>query len=104
MRIINIIVTHPDTGIVSVDSFGIVDEQMSDEVTYEAEDFFIEQCKTIKYGNKETREKIIANGAFSYDDIDDFADEVTESLEDGYFEVCGHTVSIVWSTIDNVQI
>lgn len=104
MRIINVIVHDIDTGIISVDSLGIADEQMSNEVVEQAEQLYIEKCKTIKYGNKKTREQIIANGMFDYSDIDDFADEVTESLDDGYFEVYGVTVSFVWSSIDNVQL
>ena len=104
MQVINIIVSDCETGIISIDSFGVLDDIDKHKTVEQAEELYVEKCTTIKYGNKETREKIIANGVFDYSDIDDFTDEVNETIEDGYVEVNGITVSFVWSHIENVQL
>jgi len=78
MRIINIIESTMDTPILSIESFGIFEEQLSQEVVDQAEKLF--------------KDKAIENGA-NEDDIDD-------DIENGYYSRRdGYTVSIVWSDI-----
>jgi len=98
MEIANVIVTHPDNGIVSVDSFGVVDSQLRNDVVQEAEDAFIEKCVELKFGEgtNETRDDLRER--------DFFRDEVSECLDDGYFEVGQSLVSLVWSYVENVQL
>lgn len=100
MRVINIIVHDNDTGIISIDSFGIVDEQLSSDVTQEAEDFFIQKCVDLKFGEgtNTTRDDLRERN--------DYRDEVSEELEDGYVHIDRGlvTVSFVWSSIENVQL
>lgn len=97
MQVINIIVTEPACPIVSVDSFGIVDEQLSSEVVDQASELFKEKCIILKYGGSEMQEGFEK-------EIDDYREDLDESLDDGYEDVAEHTVSIVWSDIYNVQI
>lgn len=40
---------------------------------------------------------------FEYE-IDSYREDLNESLDDGYEEVAMHTVSFVWSYINNVQL
>jgi hypothetical protein len=77
MRIINIIESTVETPILSIESFGIFEEQLSDEVAKQAEKLF--------------RAKAIENGALE--------DEIEDAIENGYFAKGGYTVSIVWSEI-----
>lgn len=94
MRIINIIVSEPETPVVSIDSFAIFEEQLSSDVAKEAEDFFIEKAVFLKYGNEfenETR-KDLAERNF-------FREEVAETLDDGYTEVGTRTISLAWSDV-----
>jgi hypothetical protein len=93
MRIVNVIVSHPETPVVSIDSFGVFEEQLSQEVVEEAEDLFIEKCVKLKFGEttNETREDL--------NERNFFREEVAESLDDGYMDIGETTVSIVWSDI-----
>ena len=82
MRIINIIETATDTaingGIIGIESFGVYEEQLSEDVVQQAENVF--------------REKAIENGA-DEDILDD-------AIEDGYYTSGSYTISIVWSYLD----
>jgi len=81
MRIINIIEIGSDTavggGIIGVESFGIFEEQLSEDVVESAENLF--------------KDKAIENGA-DEDDLD-------SAIEDGYYTNGYYTISIVWSEI-----
>ena len=104
MEVINIIVHDSHSGIISIDSFGVMDAESKDDVIEEAEEFYREKCLTIKYGDEKTRKQIIANGIFDYSDIEDYIDELNETFDDGYTTVCGITVSMVHSYIENIQL
>lgn len=97
MKVINVIVSNDENVIVSVDSFGIVDEQLSDEVVDEAEELFTNKCIEIKFGDKKMQ-KGFENL------IDDYRYDLETPLEEGYEFVGLMTVSLVWSSIDNVQL
>jgi len=78
MRIINIIETNTDNGINGIESFGVFEEQLSQDVVDKAEENF--------------KAKAIENGA-SEDDVED-------AIENGYYaRKDGYTISIVWSSI-----
>jgi hypothetical protein len=81
MRVINIIESATDTtisgGIIGVESFGIFEEQLSEDIVQVAENTF--------------RDKAIENGA-DEDDLD-------SAIEDGYYSNGSYTISIVWSEI-----
>lgn len=81
MRVINIIESATDTtisgGIIGVESFGIFEEQLSEDVVESAENLF--------------KDKAIENGA-DEDDLD-------SAIEDGYYSNGSYTISIVWSEI-----
>ena len=81
MRVINIIESATDTtisgGIIGVESFGIFEEQLSNDVVESAENLF--------------KDKAIENGA-DEDDLD-------SAIEDGYYTNGSYTISIVWSEI-----
>lgn len=94
MRIANVIVHDHEDGIVSVDSFGVFEEQLSDEVVEIAEQHFIEKCVELKFGN---------NTNTTRDDLKErnfYRDEVSDLLEDGFVNVNNKTVSLVWSYIE----
>ncbi len=94
MRIINVIVTSANDGtILSADSFGIFEEQLSDDVVEVAEDFFIDKCVELKFGEETntTRDDLNERGFYR--------DEVSEQLEDGYMLVGDVVVSIVWTDV-----
>lgn len=99
MEVINVIAFNRET-ILSVDTFGVLNDEAKDEVSQEAEDFFIQRCKEIKFGV----------GFKDTEETDDFGDDCGKYLEDGQVEIYldeiseSVYVSIVWSTIDNVQI
>jgi hypothetical protein len=82
MRVINIIEIGSDTaigcGIISLESFGIFEEQLSEDVVQVAENTF--------------RDKAIENGA-DEDDLD-------SAIEDGYYSNGSYTISIVWSSLN----
>jgi hypothetical protein len=79
MRIINII-EIVDGDVESIESFGIFEEQLSDEVVEKAETLFGEKAKE------------------NFPEISD--DELEACIEDGHFEMAdGYTVKIIWSDI-----
>jgi len=100
MEVANIIVHDNDTGIISIDSFGVMDIESKDEVVEEAEQFFLDKCVEIKFGEgtNETREDLNERN-FYRDDLFD-----SGCLDDGYIEINGITVSFVWSYIENIQL
>ena len=84
MRIINIV--EVDRGILdNIASFGVVDEQLSDDVVAEAEAYYVKLCR--EHGADEEE----------FDD-DELIDNESFDNNDGY------SVWIHWSSIDNVQI
>lgn len=93
MRVINVIVSHTETPVISIDSFGVFEEQLSDEVVEQAENHFIEKCVELKFGENtnSTREDL--------SERNHYREEITDCLDDGYSEIGEHTVSIVWSDI-----
>ena len=94
MQVISIIVTDNETPIVSVDSFGVLGNGENDSASIElAEEFYMNKCKELKFGENFT----------DTTETDDFGDEVNDSMDDGYIVVGEHTVSLVWSSIDNIQ-
>ena len=103
MEVINIIVNDKLTSIVSVDSFGVLDDENRQASIDLAEDFFIEKCVELKYGTKELRDKYVKSGRFTLENFDDYRDDVMTSIDDGYKEIAMHTVSIIWSSINNIQ-
>ena len=98
MRVINVIVHDNESGIISLDSFGIIDEQDCQTVVDEAEELYVEKCVEIKFGDgtNDTRDDLRER--------DFYREDLNETLDDGYVEVNGITVSIVWSSIDNIQL
>jgi len=79
MRIINVIVsTKNQNPVVSIDSFGVFEEQLSDEVVEQAEKLFIQK----------------AVSELGVDEVD-----AEDSLENGYIDDGLVTISIVWSDI-----
>lgn len=93
MQIINIIVSHPEQGINEIESFGILYEESKNDVVEEAENHFCDLALKYQFGDDLIGEE-----------QDDFRDDCSEALDDGTIEAGGHTVSIVWSSIDNVQL
>ncbi|MCH9625170.1 MAG: hypothetical protein S4CHLAM123_03400 [Chlamydiales bacterium] len=78
MRIINIIVSTKQNPVVSINSFGVFEEQLSDEVVEQAEKLFIQKAVS-ELGVDEEKAK--------------------DSLENGYIDDGLVTISIVWSDI-----
>lgn len=78
MRVINVIESTMDNPILSIESFGIFEEQFSQDVVDQAEELF--------------KAKAIENGA-NEEYIDDDLDNGYYASRDGY------TVTIVWSNI-----
>ena len=94
MQVINIIVSDNKTPIVSVDSFGVLGNGENDSASIEAaEDFYVEKCKELMFGE----------GFLHTTITDNYGDEVNESIDNGYIVIGEHTVSLVWSSIDNIQ-
>jgi hypothetical protein len=92
MRVVNVIVHDSETGIISIDSFAVVEEQLSQDVVDEAEELYRTKAIGLKFGGDEESEE-----------CDDFIEnEVNESLDDGYMTINGVTVSCVWSYIENL--
>ena len=94
MEIANIIVHDNDTGIISIDSFGVLDAESRNQVVEQAEELYHIKALNLKFG--EDREPS--------EEQDDFCDDINESLNDGYIEINGITVSFVWSYVENVQL
>ena len=96
MRTINVIVTCDSDGLTSINSFGIVDEQMSNEVAEQAEEKF-----------RETIVRLKCEDALS-DEADTLRDEIDENwLDEGVYELHDEdrtTVFLTWSSINNVQL
>jgi len=94
MRIISIIVTNVNEGtILSADSFGVFEEQLSNDVVSEAENFFIDKCIENKFGEETNSTR---------DDLNErnfYREDVSEQLEDGYVLVGKVVVSIVWTYV-----
>lgn len=78
MRVVSIIESTIDNPVLSIESFGVFEEQLSDDVVEQAEKLF--------------REKAMENGA-NEDDVDIDIENGHYSTRDGY------TVTIVWSYI-----
>ena len=77
MRIANVIVIKE--GIVNdIDSFGIFEEQLSDEVVEKAEELFTEKC--LEYGADE--------------------DDMADYIEDGYYAGGNFSICLTWSEIN----
>jgi hypothetical protein len=94
MRIVNVIVTR--NGIVNeIESFGIVDEQLSDEVIEQAEETFMEKIVSICHEDTTSEE------------ADWTREEVLENwIDGGYYEVgddVNTVVHLAWSDIENIQ-
>lgn len=88
MRVINVIVHSENEGLISIDSFGIYEVQLSNDVVKKAEICFTDKCVDLKFGVEvETNERDI------------YRDEVSEQIEDGYITINENTVTIVWSDI-----
>jgi hypothetical protein len=80
MRILNVITVK--NGIVDdVQSFGIFEEQLSEDVTEIAEKVFIKSAKEI--GFVETDE-----------------DDADAIIEEGYYQIANASVCLTWSSID----
>jgi hypothetical protein len=78
MRIISVIESNTDSGILGVESFGIFEEQLSQDVVDQAEENF--------------KSKAIENGANE--------DDIETDIENGFYaRRDGYTVSLVWSYI-----
>lgn len=94
MRIISVIVTDVNDGMVlSADSFGIFEEQLSSDVVSEAENFFINKCVENKFGEEVNSTR---------DDLNEknfYREDVSEQLEDGFVLVGNVVVSIVWTYV-----
>ena len=80
MRVINIIESVGKNNIVSVESFGVFEEQLSQEVIDQAEALFIAKATENGWNDDD------------YNDIESF-------IEDGSFHNNDYSVSIVWSDI-----
>jgi len=85
MRIINVI--EQESGVITnVTSFGIFEEQLSDEVVEKAETFFKEQLlKNVKFEDEEDEDQ-----------------SVYDAIENGHYEEANnnfYTIDIIWSDI-----
>ena len=80
MRVIHVIVSTNECPVVSIDSFGVFEEQLSNDVVAEAEKLYTE--KALEQG-------------FSEEDIED-------SISDGYIDDSMITISIVWNEIEGL--
>jgi hypothetical protein len=94
MQVINVIVSHPEQGINEVESFGVLDDEQRSATVSQAEDCFINLAVKYQFGDP----------VEPSEEEDDFRDDCVEMLDDGYIEAGGHTISLVWSSIDNVQL
>lgn len=94
MQIINVIVSHPEHGINEVESFGILDDEQRSTTVSQAEQSFVNLALKYQFGS----DNLIG------EEQDEFSDHCNEVLDDGYIEAGGHTISLVWSSIDNVQL
>lgn len=95
MRIVNVIVTR--NGIVNeIESFGIVDEQLSDEVIEQAEKTFVEKIVSMRHEDTTSEQ------------ADWTREEIEENwIDGGYYEFgddVNTVVHLAWSDIENVQL
>lgn len=93
MELINIIVHDNDTGIISINTFAIVESQLRDDVVEEAEDFFKEKCVELKFSNNENISEYTK---------DDFRETLDDAIVDGFIEIGNNTISFVWSYPENI--
>ena len=95
MRILNVIVTTQPDGLLSIQSFGIVDEQDSSTVVEQAEKLFVEQV--VHYSDFEIESE----------EADNLRVDAEQFTDDGCYELNDEdetTVWLSWTTIENVQI
>ena len=93
MQVISIIVSSNESPVLSVDSFGVLDDENKDASIEVAEDFYVSKCKELMFGE----------GFNNTEETDNFGDVVNDSMDDGYIKIADYTVSLVWSSIDNIQ-
>jgi hypothetical protein len=93
MQIINVIVSHPEQGINEMESFGILYDEYKYDVVQTAEECFIETAVKYQFGED----------AKPSEEQDDFRDDCNEALSDGWIDAGGHTITVVLSSIDDVQ-
>lgn len=80
MRVINIVETEDNT-VLGIDSFGIFEDQISDDVVKQAEELFLSRIRE--------------NGFISED-----IEEIDDILDNGYwYNGIGYTANIIWSEI-----
>jgi len=94
MEVISIIVSDDETPVLSIETFGVMDEEHKSQAVEEAEEAYHIAALDLKFGRDRKPSE----------DQDDFCDEINDSLEDGYIHIYPHTVSIVWSSINNIQL
>jgi hypothetical protein len=82
MRIINVVEIN-EGNVKNITSFGIYEEQCSEEVVKEAEKLFIDKC--YEYG---------------YDELDEQLPSAEDLIEDGYYDGGNFAINLVWSYID----
>ena len=95
MRILNVIVTTQPDGLLSIQSFGIVDEQDSSTVVEQAEKLFVEQV--VHHSDFEIESE----------EADNLRVDAEQFTDDGCYELNDEdetTVWLSWTTIENVQI
>lgn len=85
MRIINVITTV-ENSVEEIQSFAVVDEQLSDEVAQQAEDYFTKKIHEVA-------------GYLTPEQIDN---NMETYLEDGSFIDYTTGVALVWSDVENV--
>lgn len=90
MRVINIVVTDTRSHIPlieSMKSFGIYEEQLSNDVVEAAEEEF--------------RETVVRLSGFESNTVqaDDLRDHANDSIDDGWVQISDRIVSMVWSEI-----
>jgi hypothetical protein len=83
MRVVNVI-TNVDNAVKDIESFGVFEEQLADDVAKEAEDCFVKKLREFINGD-ETDEQLIE---------DAIENGYYEDSTKGYFYIC-----IVWSYI-----
>lgn len=94
MRVINVI-TNKDNILDEIKSFGIVDEQLSNDVVQEAEDYFNNKIREV--ATHMTPEELD-------DNMEIYLEDAYYSHEnDGAFSENVY-ICIVWSDIENIQI
>ena len=89
MRIINVIVSNEEEGIVSIDSFGVFEEQLVDDVVESAEHCYLDKCVSLKFEGRLNSQEC----------RDNCREEFSEKIDDGYCTINNTTITIVWSEI-----